>query len=57
MTNAALVQVLNTCNQLSVQLGSLGFLEPCVSDNEIEQLTTVSIFHYLNSSLSVSIIS
>lgn len=45
MTDTALVQVLNSADQLPVELCSLLFVEASITDNEIEQLATVGMFH------------
>lgn len=46
MTNPALVQVFYPRDQLSIQLRCLFLGQTRVSHDEIEQLTTICIFHY-----------
>ena len=45
MTDTALMQVLNSADQLPVELCSLLFVKASITDNEIEQLATVGMFH------------
>ena len=46
MTDPALVKVLDACDELSVKLCCLLFLEPCVTDDIIEKFAAVRMFHY-----------
>ena len=45
MTNTTFVKVLNAADELPVKLGSLGLIETGVSDDEIEQLAPIGMFH------------
>ena len=45
MAHSVLVNVLNTGDQLHVQLASLLFRESLTINNEIEELTTWAVFH------------
>lgn len=45
MANARLVQVLDASDELSIKFGCLFFLKARVSDDEVEKLSTVGIFH------------
>ena len=45
MAHAALVDVLNSGNQLKVKLARLLLREPCMSHNVVEQLAPIAILH------------
>ena len=45
MTNATLVEVLNTADEFPVEFGSLFLIETSISDDKVEKLTSVSMLH------------
>lgn len=45
MTNARLMDVLNTADQFEVKLASLLLTQSGVSYNEIKELTPITVFH------------
>lgn len=45
MANTTLVQILNAADELPVKLGSLRLVQPSISDDEVEQFTTVGMLH------------
>lgn len=45
MADATFVKVLDTADELPVELGSLCFIEARISDNEVKKLTSVGVFH------------
>ena len=45
MANATLVEVLNAADELPVKLGSLLLIKTSISDDKVEKLATVRMFH------------
>ena len=45
MTDTTLVQVLNSADELPVKLSCLLLVEACISDDEVEELTSVGMLH------------
>ena len=45
MADATLVQVFDAADELPVKLGSLLFIQACISDDEVEEFATVGVLH------------
>ena len=45
MADATLVQVLNSADELPIKLGCLLLVEARISDDEVEELAAVGVFH------------
>lgn len=45
MTDATLVEVLNSTDELPVKLGCLLLVEACISDDKVEELASVGMLH------------
>ena len=45
MADATLVQVFDAADQFPIKLGSLLFIQACISDDEVKKFTTVGMLH------------